>query len=47
MTLFKTALRGLAATAILAGTTVAGLAQDVTLKMHYFLPEQAVGQGRG
>ncbi len=42
MTLFKTALRGLAATAILAGTTVAGLAQDVTLKMHYFLPEQAI-----
>ncbi|NIZ10704.1 TRAP transporter substrate-binding protein [Pseudooceanicola sp. HF7] len=42
MTLFKTAIRGVAACAILAGSSMAVLAQDVTLKMHYMLPEQAI-----
>ena len=42
MTLMKTALRGLTATAILAATAIAGSAQEVTLKMHYFLPPQAI-----
>ncbi|WP_010140796.1 TRAP transporter substrate-binding protein [Oceanicola sp. S124] len=42
MTMMKTALRGLTAVAMLAGTTLAAQAQDVTLKMHYFLPAQAI-----
>ncbi len=51
MTIFKTALRGITASAVFAGSLIAaaGLvapgaatAQDVTLKLHYFLPPQAV-----
>ncbi|THD76467.1 TRAP transporter substrate-binding protein [Thalassobius vesicularis] len=41
MKLFKTALRTAAAAAILAGTGAAAIAQEVTLKMHQFLPAQA------
>ncbi|QPM91025.1 TRAP transporter substrate-binding protein [Pseudooceanicola algae] len=47
MTLFTTALRGFAACAILAGSAVAGMAQDVTLRMHYFLPQQAIVPKQG
>ncbi len=38
---FKFALRTAAAAAILAGTTATAFAQDVTLKLHQFLPAQA------
>lgn len=41
MKLLKTALRGAAAAAILAGTSATAFAQDVTLKLHQFLPAQA------
>ncbi|WP_163847301.1 TRAP transporter substrate-binding protein [Pseudooceanicola aestuarii] len=41
MTFIKTSLRGLAAGALVAGFGTAALAQDVTLKMHQFLPAQA------
>ena len=41
MKLFKTALRTAAAAAILAGTAATAYAQEVTLKMHQFLPAQA------
>lgn len=41
MSFMKTALRGIAAAALLAGTGTAALAQDVTLKLHQFLPAQA------
>jgi TRAP-type C4-dicarboxylate transport system substrate-binding protein len=37
----KTAFRGLAAAALLAGTSSIALAQEVTLKLHQFLPAQA------
>ncbi len=42
MTKLKMIARGLAASTALAGLTLAAQAQDVTLKMHYFLPEQAI-----
>ncbi|WP_319824907.1 TRAP transporter substrate-binding protein [Thalassovita sp.] len=38
---FKLALRTAAAAAILAGTTATAFAQEVTLKLHQFLPAQA------
>ncbi|MFD1194936.1 TRAP transporter substrate-binding protein [Seohaeicola saemankumensis] len=41
MTFMKTALRSVAAAAMLAGMSVAGHAQEVTLKLHQFLPAQA------
>jgi TRAP-type C4-dicarboxylate transport system substrate-binding protein len=41
MNLMKTALRTVAATAILAGMSASAFAQEVTLKMHQFLPAQA------
>lgn len=41
MTFMTTAIRGLAAAALLAGSSTLALAQDVTLKMHQFLPAQA------
>ncbi|MGI3169295.1 TRAP transporter substrate-binding protein [Pseudooceanicola sp. C21-150M6] len=41
MTVFTTALRGVAAAALLAGSGGLALAQEVTLKMHQFLPAQA------
>ena len=41
MKLFTTALRTAAAAAILAGSTATAFAQDVTLKLHQFLPAQA------
>lgn len=42
MTMMKAALRGLAACTLLAGSAAGVLAQEVTLKMHYFLPPQAI-----
>ncbi|WP_420569358.1 TRAP transporter substrate-binding protein [Thalassovita sp.] len=41
MKLFTKALRTAAAAAVLAGSTSAAFAQDVTLKLHQFLPAQA------
>ncbi|MDX5384854.1 MAG: TRAP transporter substrate-binding protein [Rhodobacterales bacterium] len=41
MTFMKTALRSVAAAAMLAGMSVAAHAQEVTLKLHQFLPAQA------
>ncbi len=41
MTFMKTALRSVAAAAMLAGMSVAVHAQEVTLKLHQFLPAQA------
>lgn len=41
MSFMKTAFRGLAAAALLAGTSSIALAQEVTLKLHQFLPAQA------
>lgn len=41
MSFIKTAFRGLAAVTLLAGTSTFALAQDVTLKLHQFLPAQA------
>ena len=41
MSFMKTAFRGLAAAALLAGTSTFALAQEVTLKLHQFLPAQA------
>jgi TRAP-type C4-dicarboxylate transport system substrate-binding protein len=41
MKLLTTALRSAAAAAILAGSAATAFAQDVTLKMHQFLPAQA------
>lgn len=41
MKLLKTTLRTAAAAAILAGTAATAYAQDVTLKLHQFLPAQA------
>ena len=41
MTLLKTMLRTAAASAVLAGMSATAFAQEVTLKMHQFLPAQA------
>jgi len=41
MTFMKTTLRAVAATAILAGSSMSVFAQEVTLKLHQFLPPQA------
>jgi len=41
MSFMKTALRGIAAAALIAGTGSVAMAQDVTLKLHQFLPAQA------
>lgn len=41
MTFMKTTLRGLVASAMLVGGSATAFAQDVTLKMHQFLPAQA------
>ncbi|WP_296762137.1 TRAP transporter substrate-binding protein [Sediminimonas sp.] len=41
MTLFKTMLRTAAASAVLAGMSGTAFAQEVTLRMHQFLPAQA------
>jgi len=41
MTVMKTALRGVATAAVMAGMSVAAHAQEVTLKLHQFLPAQA------
>ncbi|NBR88731.1 MAG: C4-dicarboxylate ABC transporter [Rhodobacteraceae bacterium] len=41
MTLRRTLLKGIAAAALLAGTVSAAAAQEVTLKLHQFLPQQA------
>lgn len=41
MTFMKTALRSVAAAAMLAGMSLAAHAQEVTLKLHQFLPAQA------
>ncbi len=41
MTFFKTALRGAAAAAIIAASASFAMAQEVTLKLHQFLPPQA------
>ena len=41
MTFMKTALRTVATAAMMAGMTVAAHAQEVTLKLHQFLPAQA------
>lgn len=41
MTKLKTALRTVAAAALMAGTASTAFAQDVTLKLHQFLPAQA------
>ncbi|WP_375175748.1 TRAP transporter substrate-binding protein [Pseudooceanicola sp.] len=41
MSFMKTAIRGLAAATLLAGTSTLAMAQEVTLKMHQFLPAQA------
>lgn len=41
MSFMKSAVRGLAAAALLAGTSSMALAQEVTLKLHQFLPAQA------
>ena len=41
MSLRKNALKGFAVAAALAGTGASAQAQDVTLKFHQFLPQQA------
>ncbi|SEP82467.1 TRAP transporter substrate-binding protein [Thalassovita taeanensis] len=41
MKILKTVARGVAVAAILAGTSATAFAQEVTLKMHQFLPAQA------
>ncbi|EAQ04512.1 TRAP dicarboxylate transporter, DctP subunit [Pseudooceanicola batsensis HTCC2597] len=41
MSYIKTALRGIAAAALLAGTGSVAIAQEYTFKMHQFLPAQA------
>lgn len=41
MSFMKSALRGVVAATLLAGTSSYALAQDVTLKLHQFLPAQA------
>ncbi|MFU8882619.1 MAG: TRAP transporter substrate-binding protein [Rhodobacterales bacterium] len=41
MTFMKAALRGVATAAVLTGLSVAAHAQEVTLKLHQFLPAQA------
>src|SRR6056297_3458301 len=41
MTLLKNALRTATATAMLAGMSATAFAQEVTIKMHQFLPAQA------
>ncbi|WP_407494591.1 TRAP transporter substrate-binding protein [Pseudooceanicola sp. MF1-13] len=41
MSFMKTALRGIATAALIAGTGTVAMAQEVTLKLHQFLPAQA------
>ncbi|MBY6157847.1 TRAP transporter substrate-binding protein [Pseudooceanicola nitratireducens] len=41
MSFMQTALRGIAAAALIAGTGTVAMAQEVTLKLHQFLPAQA------
>ena len=41
MSFMKAAVRGLAVATLLAGTSSMALAQEVTLKLHQFLPAQA------